>query len=71
MIDVRIFFCKTAQHDGNFPKTLAEKDAFKARIRALQLKLDEENFEEAEAQAVRLWREVGVSLFEYALLRTS
>ncbi|KAJ3477723.1 hypothetical protein NLI96_g10270 [Meripilus lineatus] len=49
-----------AEHDGNFPKTSAEKDAFKARIRALQLKLDEENFEEAEAQAVRLWREVGV-----------
>ena len=39
------------QHDGNLPKTLAEKKEFKASILAMRIKPDEENFEEAEAQA--------------------
>ncbi|PSR81319.1 hypothetical protein PHLCEN_2v6398 [Hermanssonia centrifuga] len=44
-------------HNGALPKTYAEKQAFKANIRNLSQKLDEENFEEAEAQAFRLWSE--------------
>ena len=39
------------QHDGNLPKTMAEKKEFKASILAMRIKPNEENFEEAEAQA--------------------
>lgn len=39
------------------PQTYAEKQAFKAAVAARKVKLDEENFEEAEAQAFRLWSE--------------
>lgn len=39
------------------PQTYAEKQAFKAAIAAHKVKMDEENFEEAEAQAFRLWSE--------------
>ena len=48
------------QHDGNLPKTMAEKKEFKASILAMRIKPNEENFEEAEGQAVRLWSEKGV-----------
>ncbi|KAI0759401.1 hypothetical protein BD413DRAFT_274780 [Trametes elegans] len=44
-------------HDGKLPKTAAEKKEFKQNIRALKIKLDEENFDEAEAQAWRVWSE--------------
>lgn len=47
-------------HGGNAPKTSAERTEFKHQIRAMQLKPDEENFEEAEAQAYRAWGTSGV-----------
>ncbi|PCH41969.1 hypothetical protein WOLCODRAFT_137629 [Wolfiporia cocos MD-104 SS10] len=43
-----------AEH-GALPSTYAEKQAFKAVLRALKKKPDEENFDEAEAQAWRVW----------------
>ncbi|KAI0794835.1 hypothetical protein C8Q75DRAFT_747634 [Abortiporus biennis] len=43
------------EHNGDLPKTYDEKKQFKAYVRSLQTKIDEENFEEAEAQAVRIW----------------
>ena len=49
------------QHDGNLPKTPAEKKEFKSNILAMRVKPDEENFEEAEAQAWRVWSEPAVS----------
>ena len=49
------------QHDGALPATYAEKKAFKQHISTLKRKIDEENFEEAEAQAFRLWSEKSVS----------
>ncbi|KAF7792179.1 hypothetical protein EIP86_003210 [Pleurotus ostreatoroseus] len=56
-----------AQHDGKMPQTYAEKQAFKAAIAAHKVKIDEENFEEAEAQAFRLWSEKPVPLDVSAL----
>ncbi|KAJ3519917.1 hypothetical protein NM688_g9232 [Phlebia brevispora] len=50
-----------AEHNGSLPTSYAEKQAFKAYIYSLKVKLDEENFEEAEAQAFRLWSEKPVS----------
>ncbi|KAJ7267019.1 hypothetical protein B0H12DRAFT_1179488 [Mycena haematopus] len=47
-------------HDGKPPQTTAEKKLFKEGIRAMQIKSDEENFEEAEAQAYRCWTETSV-----------
>ncbi|OSD07684.1 hypothetical protein PYCCODRAFT_1380781 [Trametes coccinea BRFM310] len=47
-------------HDGNLPKTAAEKKEFKSKILALKIKPDEENFDEAEAQAWRVWSEPAV-----------
>ncbi|KAG9125280.1 hypothetical protein FRC07_008253 [Ceratobasidium sp. 392] len=47
-------------HDGNPPASYAEKQAFKAQITAMQVKSDEENFEEAVAQAYRAWTPTGV-----------
>jgi len=58
-----------ASHDGQPPKTYDEKKEFKALIRGMVIKSDEENLEEAEAQAYRTWTETNVpseirSLFE-------
>ncbi|KAI0368507.1 hypothetical protein BV20DRAFT_969136 [Pilatotrama ljubarskyi] len=47
-------------HDGNLPKTAAEKKEFKSNILALKIKPDEENFDEAEAQAWRVWSEPAI-----------
>ncbi|KAI0635437.1 hypothetical protein C8Q77DRAFT_1054313 [Trametes polyzona] len=47
-------------HDGNLPKTAAEKKEFKSGILALKIKPDEENFDEAEAQAWRVWSEPAI-----------
>ncbi|QRV78421.1 NEDD8-activating enzyme E1 regulatory subunit [Ceratobasidium sp. AG-Ba] len=47
-------------HDGNPPTSYAEKQAFKAQITAMQVKADEENFEEAVTQAYRVWTATGV-----------
>ncbi|KAI8973167.1 hypothetical protein BD414DRAFT_499348 [Trametes punicea] len=47
-------------HGGSLPKTAAEKKEFKDKIGRLKIKLDEENFEEAEAQAWRVWSEPAV-----------
>ncbi|KAI0325555.1 hypothetical protein GY45DRAFT_1438278 [Cubamyces sp. BRFM 1775] len=47
-------------HDGNLPKTAAEKKEFKQQILALKIKPDEENFDEAEAQAWRVWSEPAI-----------
>ena len=43
------------QHDGALPATMPERRAFKEQLAALRKKLDEENFDEAEAQAWRIW----------------
>jgi amyloid beta precursor protein binding protein 1 len=51
-----------SQHDGNAPKTYAEKQEFKKAILAMKVKQDEENFDEAEAQAYRCWSESKVYL---------
>ncbi|KAH9912229.1 uncharacterized protein B0H18DRAFT_1055149 [Fomitopsis serialis] len=42
-------------HDGKLPATMPERKAFKAQIAAMRKKIDEENFDEAEAQAWRVW----------------
>jgi amyloid beta precursor protein binding protein 1 len=47
-------------HDGKPPQTAADKKAFKEGIQALKIKIDEENFDEAEAQAYRCWTETRV-----------
>ncbi|KAF9218592.1 hypothetical protein BS17DRAFT_791049 [Gyrodon lividus] len=47
-------------HDGNPPKTYAERQEFKKKILAMKVKSDEENFDEAEAQAYRCWTETKV-----------
>ncbi|EMD36162.1 hypothetical protein CERSUDRAFT_84251 [Gelatoporia subvermispora B] len=46
-----------AKHDDKLPSTSAEKNEFKAQLRAMKHKPDEENFDEAEAQAWRVWSE--------------
>ncbi|KAI0654973.1 hypothetical protein C8Q70DRAFT_1022833 [Cubamyces menziesii] len=47
-------------HNGDLPKTAAEKKEFKNQILALKIKPDEENFDEAEAQAWRVWSEPAI-----------
>ncbi|KAJ2923585.1 hypothetical protein H1R20_g13506, partial [Candolleomyces eurysporus] len=42
-------------HDGNPPRTAAEKKEFKSLILNMRKKSDEENFEEAESQAYKCW----------------
>ncbi|KAF9552843.1 hypothetical protein CPC08DRAFT_698258 [Agrocybe pediades] len=42
-------------HGGSPPSTYPEKQEFKKTILAMRKKADEENFEEAEAQAYRVW----------------
>jgi len=49
-----------AEHNGELPKDREEKQQFKSQIRDLQKKIDEENFEEAEAQSWRIGSEVPV-----------
>ena len=56
------------KHNGALPSTYAEKTAFKEHILSLKVKFDEENFEEAEAHAFRLWSERIVSSDVSALL---
>lgn len=51
-----------AQHGGSLPRSYAEQKAFKAQILGRRKKPDEENFEEAESQAVRMWSEKSVRL---------
>ncbi|KAF9260639.1 hypothetical protein L218DRAFT_962225 [Marasmius fiardii PR-910] len=48
------------EHNGTVPKTSEEKKAFKASILAMKKKIDEENFDEAEALAYRCWTETTV-----------
>ncbi|KAI0682387.1 hypothetical protein BC835DRAFT_1424486 [Cytidiella melzeri] len=55
-------------HGGALPKVYAEQKAFKSQVIARRRKLDEENFEEAENQAVRMWSEKPVSSDIAALL---
>ncbi|GBE84542.1 hypothetical protein SCP_0605210 [Sparassis crispa] len=49
-----------AEHGGVLPSTYAEKEHFKETLHARKMKLDEENFDEAEAQAYRVWGEPAV-----------
>lgn len=49
-----------SQHDGLPPQTYSDKKAFKELISNERRKIDEENFEEAEAQAYRSWTETKV-----------
>ncbi|KAH9829038.1 uncharacterized protein C8Q71DRAFT_912070 [Rhodofomes roseus] len=58
-------------HDGKLPSTTPERKAFKEQIAAMRKKIDEENFDEAEAQVWRIWRDPPVpgaiqSLFSLA-----
>lgn len=46
----------TIQHSA-LPKSYSEQKAFKAQVLSRRKKPDEENFEEAESQAVRMWSE--------------
>ncbi|KAL5504879.1 hypothetical protein ACEPAH_7542 [Sanghuangporus vaninii] len=61
-------------HDGQPPKSSADRAAFKNSILAMKRKLDEENFDEAFAQAYRAWTETKVpfdiaQLFEDSALK--
>ncbi|KAG6887884.1 hypothetical protein C0995_011964 [Termitomyces sp. Mi166 len=47
-------------HDDRPPQSYPEKKAFKKSILDMKIKLDEENFDEAESQAYRCWTETGV-----------
>ncbi|KAH8096834.1 hypothetical protein BXZ70DRAFT_1031826 [Cristinia sonorae] len=47
-----------AEHGGELPKVYKDKQLFKSQIKDLQKKLDEENFEEAEAQVWRITSDV-------------
>jgi len=62
-------------HNGSAPSTYPEKQAFKKSILAMKKKIDEENFDEAEAQAYRCWTPTVVpsettSLFQDSKLQT-
>ena len=48
------------EHNGSLPSSYTDKESFKAKLRSLKLKPDEENIEEAEAQAWRAWSEPAV-----------
>jgi NEDD8-activating enzyme E1 regulatory subunit len=43
-----------AQHNDTLPKTFAERKAFQRFIEEMKVKIDEENFDEASAQAFRV-----------------
>ncbi|KIK26147.1 hypothetical protein PISMIDRAFT_676286, partial [Pisolithus microcarpus 441] len=60
VILVRLLEDWKRSHDGNPPRTYSERQEFKKSILALKVKLDEENFDEAEAQAYRCWTETTV-----------
>lgn len=60
VILVRVVDDWRREHGGALPATSTEKQAFKAAVRALRRKPDEENFDEAEAQAWRVWAEPAV-----------
>ncbi|KAG8221626.1 hypothetical protein J3R82DRAFT_1904 [Butyriboletus roseoflavus] len=60
VILVRVLEDWKKSHDGNPPKTYAERQEFKKHILAMKVKSDEENFDEAEAQAYRCWTETKV-----------
>jgi len=60
VILVRVLEDWKKSHDGNPPKTYAEKQEFKKLILSMKVKQDEENFDEAEAQAYRCWSETKV-----------
>ncbi|CAL1710740.1 unnamed protein product [Somion occarium] len=49
-----------SEHNGSLPKTYDEKKEFKKHIRSRMVKMDEENFEEAENQAFRMWSEAKI-----------
>ncbi|TDL20256.1 hypothetical protein BD410DRAFT_772863 [Rickenella mellea] len=49
-----------ASHNGSPPKTYEEKSEFKKGLLARKKKADEENFDEAAAQAYRVWTETTV-----------
>ncbi|KAK7062777.1 hypothetical protein VNI00_000266 [Paramarasmius palmivorus] len=57
------------EHDGSPPKTYEEKKQFKSSILAMKKKIDEENFDEAEAQAYRSWTDSNVPSEVAALLK--
>ncbi|KIJ15740.1 hypothetical protein PAXINDRAFT_114100 [Paxillus involutus ATCC 200175] len=57
---VRVLEDWKKSHDGNPPKTYAERQEFKKSILAMKVKSDEENFDEAETQAYRCWTETKV-----------
>lgn len=44
-----------SQHGGKLPETSEEKAEFKEKLKAEKIKGDEENYEEALAQAYRVW----------------
>lgn len=50
------------QHDGKPPSTPADRTAFKKHVFSLKRKSDEENFEEAESQAYRVWAPASASI---------
>ncbi|TFY68145.1 hypothetical protein EVG20_g3676 [Dentipellis fragilis] len=60
VILVRVLEDWKRSHNGLPPQNYAEKQAFKAALRDLKRKPDEENFDEAEAQAYRAWTTTGV-----------
>jgi amyloid beta precursor protein binding protein 1 len=60
IILVRVLDDWKKSHDGNPPKTYAEKQEFKKLILNMKVKQDEENFDEAEAQAYRCWSETKI-----------
>lgn len=43
------------QHGGKLPETSEEKAEFKEKLKAEKIKGDEENYDEALAQAYRVW----------------
>lgn len=43
------------QHGGKLPETNEEKAEFKEKLKAEKIKEDEENYDEAMAQAYRVW----------------
>ncbi|KAJ8488753.1 hypothetical protein ONZ45_g13834 [Pleurotus djamor] len=49
-----------SQHNGLPPQNYAEKQEFKKNLAAMKIKVDEENFDEAEAQAYKAWTSTNV-----------
>ena len=55
----------------NLPKTMTVDQEFEANILAMRIQPDEENFEEAEAQAWRVWSEPAVSRSRFLVSLTT